>query len=77
MNVIVNFETDDIQVEHEIHPFMDKAVMIPLNVSINGKALKERLDLFICASQFAPRISDKQFQAVVDAVVEQLEAREG
>lgn len=62
--------------EEGVSPPMQRAVTIPVKAEHNGKRI-EGVVLYVGVGAFVPRVSAEVFQSIVDAVVEQLMAREG
>lgn len=80
MKAYVTFDTSHAdQVEANIHPPMQLAVTIPVEVTFPAarKPYTRQVIVYICASAFGPPLNGDEFEAAVAGIVEQLEAREG
>lgn len=77
MTAYVNFDTSHTKrVEFGITPPMQMAVTIPVEVTLNKK--QAEVLIYICTSPFGQlRLTQEEFNIAVDAIVAQLEAREG
>jgi len=83
----IQFRTEAAKkIEREIHPPMALAATIPIEVETvdlgwdhrsKPRRKIEGIALYIVAGAFAPPVSEAEFRKIVEAVVEQLEAREG
>ena len=81
MTIFVDFSMDGHKadgsagVERHIRPPLQAAITIPFTAMIGKRKVQGAV--YISVSEFSEGISDSELAAIADAVVEQLEAREG